>query len=955
MARTRSRIMVGRDEEISRLLVAADLARSGEPVLALVTGEAGIGKSRLVRELTDRLDDALVLVGHGVDLSTGDLPFGVVADTLRDLHRKRGADVLTPDERVALAPLLPGSLVEGSDRARLMSGVLALLERLAAEELVCWVVEDLHWADAATRDLISILARNPTGRLLLVGTVRTDDPAAPAERTAELTAYVDGLVRLLATEVVRLGRLGADDVRRQLAALVDEPLPADVARSIVEVGDGIPFVVEELAAARGRPGLSTAESVAGARLGSLSGSARWLVEAAAIGDGHLHHLLVEAVLELPAEELDEAITGAVAAGIIEEDRSADGFRFRHALLRDAADRSIPPAARRSWHRRWAQAIRDHDGLLPPDPALLASAHHWAEAGDADEAAVAAAAATGAATRAGAARVELELWARMLELWPKAGASLEARGMTRHDVLAEAIQVGYGAVETGAYIALLDVWAAAAVDEVETAAIELARLSLLPAKGDLPSIQRLPGPRRDAWLEVLRSVPPDRLTIDAIAAIGTFYAADDPVADALLDEMTAAAEALGYEHGLVNSRAIWSWRMAARGDPAAACDGLEEVIRTFPATASYGVWRLEGNLIYCHAIQGRHREAIAAAERAMARVADPRSVGPAFEHIVENACYSWLRIGEWERVGELVTTSRPYWGAGVTLGEVRLGELQLLTTGRLEDLELWRRDLLDPTPGGSDAVSIHALLAQHAANEGDLVEMRRLLEEAWSHPDPAGFSDRLWSVVISALRAEADGAVRSPDPADRPAAEAHVARIVALTRQMQRWGGLGVAWSAEVDAQVARFRGEQAQALFDAAVAAWEQIDHVHDAAVARVGLAEALLAAGDRDGARRTAQDALAVAKRLGAGPLAEQCEEFLRLSRLAGSSRGTEAAAGVLTARETEVLALLAEGRTNEQIASELFMSPKTASVHVSRIIAKLGATNRTEAAAIARRANLL
>lgn len=955
MARNRSQVMVGRDEEISRLLDAAVRARAGEPVLVLVTGEAGIGKSRLVRELTDRLDDALVLVGHGVDLSSGDLPFGPVADTLRDLRRKRGADALDAAEQQALAPLLPGAAADASsDRARLMSGVISLVERLAADELVCWVVEDLHWADAATRDLVSILARGSAGRLLVVATVRTDDPAVSADRAAELTAYVDGLVRLPVTEVVRIERLGDDDVRRQLASLVDEPLPVEAARKIIDVGDGIPFVVEELAAARGRSGLSTVEAVAGARLGSLSGSGRRLVEAAALGDGHLHHVLLEAVLDLPADELDEAVVDAVSAGILEEDRDGEGFRFRHALLRDAADRSVPPVARRGWHRRWAMAIRDHEGLLAPDPALLASARHWALADDPVEAAVAAAAATGAAARAGAARVELDLWARMLDLWPKAAEALEARGLSRRHLLAEAIQVGYGALETGDYIALLDAWAAAAHDEVETAAIELARLSLLPAKGDLPSTQALPGPRRDEWLAVLQSVPPERLTIDAIAAIGTFYLADDPVADALLEEMIAASEAIGYQHGLVNAWAIWSWRMAARGDPARASAGLEDVVGRH-ASASYTWWRLDGNLVYCLAIQGRHGDAIAAAERAMARVADPRSVGPAFEHIVENLCYSLLCTGEWERVRELVTTSRPFWGPGVTLGEVRLGELQLLTAGRLENPDVFRRDLADPTPGGSDAVSLCYLLAVHAAHQGDLAEMRRMLADPWAHPDPAGFTDRLWPIVLSAIRVEADAATRTSDPAERSAAEAHVATIEATAERLQRWGGLGEAWSAEVGAQAARFRGEPARASFEAAVAAWERIGHVHDAAVARLGLAEALLADGDRDAARRTAQQAGAVAQQLGAAPLASQVEEFLRLARLTSAGRGADAAAGTLTARETEVLALLAEGRTNEQIATALFMSPKTASVHVSRIIAKLGAANRTEAAAIARRANLL
>ena len=147
--------LIGREAELERIAGAVVSARDGASRCLLVTGEAGIGKSRLVAEALSALDDALVLTGHAVDMATGEIPFGVVADTLRDLVRVAGADVLLPAERAALAPLLPGGSTGAQvERVQLLSAFLDLLERLASDRFVVWVVEDLHWADSATRDLV---------------------------------------------------------------------------------------------------------------------------------------------------------------------------------------------------------------------------------------------------------------------------------------------------------------------------------------------------------------------------------------------------------------------------------------------------------------------------------------------------------------------------------------------------------------------------------------------------------------------------------------------------------------------------------------------------------------------------------------------------------------------------------------------------------------------------------
>jgi DNA-binding CsgD family transcriptional regulator len=175
-----------------------------------------------------------------------------------------------------------------------------------------------------------------------------------------------------------------------------------------------------------------------------------------------------------------------------------------------------------------------------------------------------------------------------------------------------------------------------------------------------------------------------------------------------------------------------------------------------------------------------------------------------------------------------------------------------------------------------------------------------------------------------------------------------------------YGAMGVeaaAWLARVEAEAARLHGDAAPELWQAAVAAFG-FGHVYEEARSRWRLAEALLATGDRDGAADAARAAHAVAVRLGAAPLRGAVEALVRRGRLGvalpGAARVSEANV-VLTPREAEVLGLLAQGRTNRQVGKELFISEKTASVHVSNIIAKLGAHSRTEAVAIAAARGLL
>ena len=212
-------------------------------------------------------------------------------------------------------------------------------------------------------------------------------------------------------------------------------------------------------------------------------------------------------------------------------------------------------------------------------------------------------------------------------------------------------------------------------------------------------------------------------------------------------------------------------------------------------------------------------------------------------------------------------------------------------------------------------------------------------------------DQLWNTAVLAARVEADAALAGPRD-DGPEAQEHLSEVDGAALRFRRFGRLGEVWPLDLAAQLDRFHGRDARPALRAALEGWERIGHVPDAAVTHLSLAEQEAVHGDRDAARRHLAAGRAVAERLDAAPLLARADALAERWAIGPRERRTD---GVLTEREVEVLRLVAEGMTNGQIGVKLFMSPKTASVHVSHILAKLGAANRTEAAATARRQGLL
>jgi DNA-binding CsgD family transcriptional regulator len=945
--------LVGRTADLRRITDAAVTACAGVTRGVLVTGEAGIGKSRLVAEAVSGMDEALVVTGHAAEMSTGEIAFGVLADTLRDLVRVAGDEAMTPGERAALAPLLPGAAVGpgGVDRVHLLSSFVDLLERLTAERPLVWVVEDLHWADSATRDVVTLAVRTMQGAFLLLATVRTADPDRSAEDEANLSSYVAGLARAPGCEVVPLGPLSAAEVREQLGALLGARAAARVTSRIQELSDGIPFVVEELAAAAGRPELSTAGSVAGGRLAGLSPEARRLVDAAAVGDGHLQISLLEQVVDATPDELDASLLQAVRAGILVTDTAADRVGFRHALLRDATDRALGPGARRAWHRRWAEVLQAGPGVLAADLASLAVAEHWHEAGDVRRSVAAAIAARPAAERIADVGQQARLMCRVLQGWARLEDPEAVTGTTLREVVAEALTIsGPGALADA--VSVLDAVPVHLLSAPEQKAVAAFRGVLSEAKGELDR------GKRGLAVELFDSFdwfsgPHDLFTLHVLL-LGTRLPRQDPRADAALELGASISEELAATDGGTRARVgmleAKSHSRDFEGDPAAAAQFLERELAEIPEQTDNYVLLLDGNLVWCLAVCGEHTRAQEVGAAALARLRRPQLSLGVWEHLVENQGFTLICTGRWAEARRLLEESAPWWEDDLRSSNNRLDLLDLLQRGAV-DAAKWRAQIGEDIPGGSAQVMVRHVVAAASALAGDLADARETYGGVWADRDLLRLDDYVWWPVIHAARMEADAAAAGLQD-DREAAVAHLHEIERAADGLRRYGPLGEAWPLDLAAQLDRFHGRDARPALRAALAGWERIGHVPDAAVIHLSLAEQEALHGERDAARHHLAAGRAIAEQLDAQPMLARADALAERYALGHRERRTD---GMLTDREAEVLRLVADGLTNGEIGRRLFVSPKTASVHVSHILTKLGAANRTEAAAVARRHGLL
>ncbi|NBE99092.1 helix-turn-helix transcriptional regulator [Nonomuraea sp. KC401] len=479
-----SPLFVGRARELAALGDALDRARGGASATVLVGGEAGVGKTRLINEFTGRSGDAMVLVGGCLELGTEGLPFAPFTAVLRGLVRELGRDgvaALVPGGTTrGLARLLPEFGEPDRDgpqaRARLFEQVLGLLERLAEERPVLLVVEDAHWADRSTRDLLSFLVRyqRTAARLLIVVSYRSDE----LHRTHPLRPLIAELGRIEWVSRIALRRLTRREAVEQAAGILDrEPSAADM-DLIYARSEGNPLFVEALLSDESG-GQALPESLRDLLLASverLPGETQELLRVACAGGQRIEHDLLSAVAGLDERTLTGALRPAVAGNVLVVD--GEGYAFRHALIREALHDDLLPGEHTRLHTRYAEALERDLSILPAPRGAIELAHHWHAAHDSTWALVSAWRAAAAARKSTAYDEQLRMLSRVLELWDQVPDAAERIGAARIRVLRQTATVAHLAGEYERSIAL----AGAALDAVDHDTDPIDRVHALRQRG-----------------------------------------------------------------------------------------------------------------------------------------------------------------------------------------------------------------------------------------------------------------------------------------------------------------------------------------------------------------------------------------------------------------------------------------------------------------------------------------
>jgi DNA-binding CsgD family transcriptional regulator len=985
--RVASPTFVGRVEELGVLEAAQGRAANGEPAVVLVGGEAGIGKTRLMAELADRRRavGARVLVGGCLSIGGDGLPYAPVVEALRPLPGELGVGAvreLVGPSWSELARLLPslGEPASGpagqAAQARLFELLLGLLGRLGEQAPVLLVVEDLHWADRSTRQLLGFLVRNlRSERLLLVVTYRSDEP-----HPDQLAPYLAELDRGGRVERLELTRFGRAATVTQLTGILDTIPAADLVEAVFVRSQGNPFFTEELLAAvrAGSGGLPvTVRDLLRGRVKGLPEQPRQVLGVAAVAGRQVSHRLLAAVAGLDDQQLEGALRQAVAHQLLVARPSEGGYQFRHALLQEVVDADLLPGERARLHAGYAHALTRQPELAGDAPAAAAElAAHWDAAGEPARALSARVQAGLAAERARAFAEAARHYQRALQLWERVADPGRPAGLDRIGLLARAAEAVALTGAAGDAAGLLQ----DALGRIDPAA-EPVRAAVLLAR--LGEVRRVAGDEAGAVAalahaeRLVTGAPPSAEVARVLAACayGLLLSLRAEEAIARGEAAVAAARAVGARAEEAKALRVLAISLANFGGLDRAITLVLEARRIAQevgdAEPVMDTYMSAGHLLEW---AGRLRDKVEDAQEGYRRAHElglERSTG---SFVAGNLGFALLSAGRWAECEQLTreALASDTWGA-FNLRVVRgtLLARQGAFAAAQDQLDLAVR--LSPPFLGDSAWLGQAEFALWAGRQDQAAAATAAGLGWWAERDhdPAHPDYSLWYPL--ALRLEADQAERAAAArASEEVAEAR-RRAAPLVAELDRLAAAGppqarypyvVGNLLLARAEQSRLDGRSDPQRWRAAAVAWEQLEYPFESAYARFREAEALLAHGaSHPQAEHALRSAHQTAVALDAAPLRREIESLARRGRLrlddhpdtvATSKAPSPAASLGLTRREAEVLALVAKGRTNKQIGRELFITQGTAGVHVSRILTKLGVASRVEAAAIAHRLEL-
>jgi DNA-binding CsgD family transcriptional regulator len=968
--------LVGRSAELARLTGAVERARTGRPGAVLLAGEAGVGKTRLLTELCRRAraEGATVLIGHCVDLGAVGLPYLPFAEALRELAQLAGDTgpvaeslrsrpaldrLITRSDRPAV---VPAGGDEDAGRLQLFDAVFGLLAEAAeAGPPLLLVLEDLHWADQSTRDLLaSLLARLRADRLAVVASYRADD----LHRRHPLRPLLGELVRLPTVERVELRPFTPAELGDYLRAVNGAPVPDRLVRDVLARSEGNAYFAAELLAA----GIGDGELPTGladvllARLERLPPAVQRIARVASVAGRRVGHPLLQAASGLSDAEVEEALREAVTHHVLVADGGS--YTFRHALLQEAVYGDLLPGERVRLHGTYAKLLAD--GV---ESSAAELAHHSMESHDLPGALSASVQAASEAMVLRAPVEALHQLERALQLWHAVPDAAERAGTDLVTLGLHASQVAAGAGELHRSVAL----AAAARDlaDVEDPggvraanAREVLALQLLGADR--------PHEAYEVTGEAAEMVPADpptvvRVWVAATRGRSAINVDRSEEAKEWAEQALAGARALDLPEAEADALATLALVAESEGDAALAQTRLAEARDRAAAAGDLAVeLRATYNLAASHYYAGDVRTALGVIDAGVERAG---AVGLTFSPY-------GLELRVLQVIARYVAGD---WDASLDAASLAADRVPDTALARLAAAALYVQ-VGRGLPGVAErATQLHGSWADDVSLalvaggcEADLLRWRGELDEAADAADRATeYVTRRWDIWylggiwlsalgLAALADRVDGErLRGEDTTatvERGRALIERSRTTAERGRPRhgKMGPEGMAWLARAEAEWSRLEGPSDPALWRSALDVFGY-GYPYEQARCRWRLAEALLAADRRDEAAAEVAAAYEVAVRLGAEPLRQALEALARRGRLDAGLPVATHADGTLTAREREVLALLARGRTNRQIGRTLFISEKTASVHVSHILGKLGASGRTEAVAIASRRGMV
>jgi DNA-binding CsgD family transcriptional regulator len=756
------------------------------------------------------------------------------------------------------------------------------------------------------------------------------------------------LERVRGVERIDVPRMSHSDVTELITEVMGAAPAPNTAVRVFERSEGIPYFVEELITADPDHGSGSISDplrdVLLLRVDQLSEPAQSLLRLMATGGDRVDHALVAAVAEISDADLDESLREAVSANVIRVD--GDTYVFRHALLREALHNDTLPGAHVRYHATYAQAIEADPTLVRPGSAPSELAHHWYGAHDQERAFAACLAAAEVSELRYAFAEAQSFLERALELWSRVTDPVGVAGGDYADLLLRTSIAAYDAGELERALALTE----AALEEPELGIKRYERLLMQRCKaiGILDRADSL-----DIAVDTLSRLAADSSSRPAALSMLAGRHMTEKHTEAAIraaNEAIAASRAIGDREAEFRAFNVLGPSLATLGD-AAGMDAFEQA----KALVDNDPRRLVAYLVnYSHTLNelGRFTDAAEVASGGMKVAADIGLARTSGAMVSGNAAEPLIALGEWGDADRIVTRAleldppqRHYWHL-----------LSLRAT-----LSLWRGDLDDCaatidelrarmarySPGPQYSVPVLNTSVALALARGEHAA-------AWAIIEPEFALGREPSRDVRLLISGAQ-VVAAHRRVNESIVQAHVDMLLNAAEQV-RGGDL-------VDFGRAVVRAELNEG--DGVPAAWQDVLDFSGKlegpaiafAYAGYHLGEAYIDRGERQEAAAALRDARARADRLGATLITGWIDDLARragLARLTDAS-GPAASAHGLTDREHEVLRLVAAGRTNRQIGEELFISAKTASVHVSNILAKLAVASRTEAAAAALQRGIL